>query len=240
MLVIYDQGEGQPLERLAVARYAVAKSFEKAWDKEEQPNQFKALANIIKQRNPSKIAINTSDAFALADGMTSTEKTLFMSALPKAYKNRVVSGEKLSIGWLETRSDMEMEFYPILTQIGHKLIATAFSNTVITPGVTTTDDVVWWLRDKTNELGLKNWFHPTVSIQRADSEVFDQIKAFSKRPEQNIIQPGDLIHVDFGITYLRLNTDQQQHAYILKPGETDAPKYLKDALTEGNLSLIHI
>jgi len=74
MLVIYDQGEGQPLERLAVARYAVAKSFEKAWDKEEQPNQFKALANIIKQRNPSKIAINTSDAFALADGMTSTEK----------------------------------------------------------------------------------------------------------------------------------------------------------------------
>ena len=234
MLVIYDQGEGQPLERLAVARYAVANSFEKAWDKEEQPNQFKALANIIKQRNPSKIAINTSDAFALADGMTSTEKTLFMSALPKAYKNRVVSGEKLSIGWLETRSDMEMEFYPILTQIGHKLIATAFSNTVITPGVTTTDDVVWWLRDKTNELGLKNWFHPTVSIQRADSEAFDQIKAFSKRPEQNIIQPGDLIHVDFGITYLRLNTDQQQHAYILKPGETDAPKYLKDALTEGN------
>eukprot|EP00614_Pseudopedinella_elastica_P027406 CAMPEP_0172635420 /NCGR_PEP_ID=MMETSP1068-20121228/199261_1 /TAXON_ID=35684 /ORGANISM="Pseudopedinella elastica, Strain CCMP716" /LENGTH=153 /DNA_ID=CAMNT_0013447625 /DNA_START=125 /DNA_END=583 /DNA_ORIENTATION=+ len=66
MLVIYDQGEGQPLERLAVARYAVANSFEKAWDKEKQPNQFKALADIIKQRNPSKIAINTSDAFALA------------------------------------------------------------------------------------------------------------------------------------------------------------------------------
>ncbi|WP_269519086.1 M24 family metallopeptidase [Alteromonas sp. BMJM2] len=234
MLVIYDPGEGQPLERLAVARYAVANSFEKAWDKEEQPNQFDALANIIKQRNPSKIAINTSDAFALADGMTSTEKTMFMAALPQPYQERVVSGEKLSIGWLETRSDMEMEYYPTLAQIGHNLIATAFSNTVITPGVTTTDDVVWWLRDRTNELGLKNWFHPTVSIQRADSEVFDQIKAFSKRPEKNVIQPGDLIHVDFGITYLRLNTDQQQHAYILKPGETDAPDYLKHALANGN------
>ena len=234
MLVIYDQGEGKPLERLAVARYAVADSFEKAWDKEKQPNQFKALADIIEQRNPKKIAINVSEDFALADGMSSSEKSKFMASLPDEFESRVVSGERLAIGWLETRSDMEMEYYPILTQIGHNLIATAFSNEVVTPGVTTTDDVVWWLRDQTTALGLTNWFHPTVSIQRADTEEFDQIKAFSKRPEKNIIQPGDLIHVDFGITYLRLNTDQQQHAYILKPGETDAPRYLKKALANAN------
>jgi hypothetical protein len=234
MLVIYDQGEGKPLERLAVARYAVADSFEKAWDKEKQPNQFKALADIIEKRNPKKIAINVSEDFALADGMSSSEKSKFMASLPDEFESRVVSGERLAIGWLETRSDMEMEYYPILTQIGHNLIATAFSNEVVTPGVTTTDDVVWWLRDQTTALGLTNWFHPTVSIQRADTEEFDQIKAFSKRPEKNIIQPGDLIHVDFGITYLRLNTDQQQHAYILKPGETDAPSYLKKALANAN------
>jgi hypothetical protein len=234
MLVIYDQGEGKPLERLAVARYAVADSFEKAWDKEKQPNQFKALADIIEKRNPKKIAINVSEDFALADGMSSSEKSKFMASLPDEFESRVVSGERLAIGWLETRSDMEMEYYPILTQIGHNLIATAFSNEVVTPGVTTTDDVVWWLRDQTTALGLTNWFHPTVSIQRADTEEFDQIKAFSKRPEKNIIQRGDLIHVDFGITYLRLNTDQQQHAYILKPGETDAPSYLKKALANAN------
>lgn len=234
MLVIYDKGEGKPLERLAVARYAVADSFEKAWDKEKQPNQFKALADIIEKRNPKKIAINVSEDFALADGMSSSEKSKFMASLPDEFESRVVSGERLAIGWLETRSDMEMEYYPILTQIGHNLIATAFSNEVVTPGVTTTDDVVWWLRDQTSALGLTNWFHPTVSIQRADTEEFDQIKAFSKRPEKNIIQPGDLIHVDFGITYLRLNTDQQQHAYILKPGETDAPSYLKKALANAN------
>ena len=234
MLVIYDKGEGKPLERLAVARYAVADSFEKAWDKEKQPNQFKALADIIEKRNPKKIAINVSEDFALADGMSSSEKSKFIASLPDEFESRVVSGERLAIGWLETRSDMEMEYYPILTQIGHNLIATAFSNEVVTPGVTTTDDVVWWLRDQTTALGLTNWFHPTVSIQRADTEEFDQIKAFSKRPEKNIIQPGDLIHVDFGITYLRLNTDQQQHAYILKPGETDAPSYLKKALANAN------
>ena len=234
MLVIFNPMNGQPLERLAVARYAVGSLFKKAWDKEAQPDQWQALKHIIEARNPSKIAINTSDAFALADGMTSTEHEKFMGVLSNELKSRVVSGERLAIGWLETRSDLEMQYYPVLTQIGHSLIATAFSNEVITPNVTTTDDVVWWLRDQTRALGLTNWFHPTVSIQRQDNEVFDQITAFSKRPGENIIRPGDLIHVDFGITYLRLNTDQQQHAYVLKPGEKDAPASLKKALKSGN------
>lgn len=234
MLVIYNPGQGLPLERLAVARYAVGSLFKKAWDKEVEPNQWKALKHIIETRNPSKIAINTSDAFALADGMTSTEYNKFTTVLSKELKSRVVSGESLSIGWLETRSELEMQYYPVLTQIGHSLIATAFSNEVITPNVTTTDDVVWWLRDQTRAIGLTNWFHPTVSIQRKNNEVFDQVNAFSKRPGENIIRPGDLIHVDFGITYLRLNTDQQQHAYVLKPGEKDAPASLKKALKAGN------
>ncbi|MBJ2130311.1 M24 family metallopeptidase [Alteromonas sp. IB21] len=234
MLVIYNSGNGQPLERLAVARYAVGSLFKKAWDKEAQPDQWEALKHIIEARNPSKIAINTSDAFALADGMTSTEYNRLMATLSDEFKRRVVSGEMLAIGWLETRSELEMKHYPALAQIGHSLIATAFSNEVITPNVTSTDDVVWWLRDQTRALGLTNWFHPTVSIQRQDNEVFDQISAFSKRPGENIIRPGDLIHVDFGITYLRLNTDQQQHAYVLKPGEKDAPASLKNALKAGN------
>ena len=234
MLVIYNPGNNKPLEKLAVARYAVGDLFEKAWDKEAQPDQWQALSDIIKQRNPNKIAINTSDAFALGDGMSATEYKKFMAVLPEVLKKRVVSGENLSIGWLETRSELEMKHYPTLAKIGHSLIATAFSNAVITPNETTTDDVVWWLRDQTRALGLTNWFHPTVSIQRADNEAFDQIKAFSKRPGENIIRPGDLLHVDFGITYLRLNTDQQQHAYVLKPSETDVPDGLKQALKNAN------
>ena len=234
MLVIYDQGAGKPLERLAVARYAVADLFEKAWDKEAQPDQWKALAKVIEDRNPKKIAVNVSDSFALADGMSSTENRKFLEALSPKLRSRVVSAENLAISWLETRSDLEMEYYPVLAKMGHKLIATAFSNEVVTPGKTTTDDVVWWLRDQSNALGVDNWFHPTVSIQRADSEKFDQLKAFSKRPDENVIQAGDLIHVDFGITYLRLNTDQQQHAYILKPGETQPPAGLVKALAASN------
>lgn len=234
MLVIYDPGPGRPLERLAVARYAVADLFEKAWDKEAQPDQWAALASVIAERDPARIAVNVSDSFALADGMSSTEHRKLLEALPAGLRSRVIPAEKLAIAWLETRSELEMEHYPELAQMGHELIATAFSNEVVTPGVTTTDDVVWWLRDQSTALGLANWFHPTVSIQRADQEQFDQLKAFSKRPGENVIQPGDLLHVDFGITYLRLNTDQQQHAYVLKPGETEAPASLVQALANGN------
>jgi hypothetical protein len=140
----------------------------------------------------------------------------------------------LAVGWLETRLPAEIEQYKNLTAIGHQLIAQAFSNQVVTPGKTSTEDVVWWLRQQSTKLGLPVWFHPTVSIQRPSSGKFDQIKAFSAAKTDNIIQPGDLLHVDFGLTYLRLNSDQQQHAYVLRPGETDAPEFLKQALKQGN------
>ncbi len=131
--------------------------------------------------------------------------------------HKVVSAEKLAIGWLETRIASEMAVYQQICSIAHNIIATGFSEKVIQPGVTSTEDIVWWFRDRIRELKLTTWFHPSVSIQRADSEDFDHMRTFSKRPEENVIMPGDLLHVDFGIKYLRLNTDTQEHAYVLKP-----------------------
>ncbi|MBT6244511.1 MAG: M24 family metallopeptidase [Gammaproteobacteria bacterium] len=234
ILVIFDSGEGKPLERLAVARYQVGELFKKAWDKETQGEQWQRLAEIIKQRNPRRIAINKSTHFALADGLTATEHEEFFGVLDAEMKNRIISAEPLALAWLETRTSKEMQVYPGLVGLGHKMISEAFSNKVIVPGKSTTDDVVWWLREQTRTLKLRNWFHPSVSLQRATPEQFDHEKAFSAKSDETIIQPGDLLHVDFGLTYLRLNTDQQQHAYVLKPNETDAPEYLKVALARGN------
>lgn len=232
ILVLFDNGT--TVERYAIARYAVADLFEKAWDKEQNPNQWQALVSLIKSKKPKKIGINQSTHFALADGITATEQALLLNALPQDLRYKVVSAEKLAIAWLETRTQKEMQHYPMLTKIGHKMIKTAFSNDVITPGVTTTDDVVWWLREESRRLKMTNWFHPTVSIQRSDNNNFDQLKAFSDRPKGQVIMPGDLLHVDFGLTYLRLNSDQQQHAYVLRPGESEVPTYLTDALAKGN------
>ena len=229
-----EQSQQPAIQRLAVARYSVGDLFDKAWDKEQQPNQWEALVSLIQQKNPQKIALNKSTNVALADGLTATEFAEFKLALGDTLAAKIVSSEPLAIAWLETRSAKEMSVYPSIVKLGHEIIAEAFSNAVVKPGVTTTGDIEWWLREKVAELKLQTWFHPSVSIQRASAEKFDHLKAFSEGPSEQTIMPGDLLHMDFGITYLRLNSDQQQHAYVLKQGETDAPIYLKKALASAN------
>ncbi len=175
-----------------------------------------------------------SEHFGQADGLTHYEYEAFYKALPKKYKAKIVSAENLAIGWLETRTQSEMEIYQQIVKIAHEIIAEGFSDKVIQAGVTSTEDVVWWYRERIKELKLDTWFHPSVSVQRSDAENFDHLRTFDKHPKKTIIQKGDLLHIDFGITCLRLNTDTQQHAYMLLAGETDAPDYLKVALKNAN------
>lgn len=229
ILVVYDKGGDKGLETLAVARYDVGSIFKKAWDKEKEPDQWKRLAEIIAERDPKKIGINKSIAFGLADGIVATDLEELKESIGKKYTDRIVSAEYLAIGWLETRTEKEMVIYPNIVRIAHEIISEGFSESVIQPGVTTTEDVIWWYREKIRELKLQTWFHPSVSIQRVDPESFDHLRTFDSRPGNNIIMPGDLLHVDFGITYLRLNTDTQQHAYVLRPGEKEVPGYLQQA-----------
>lgn len=234
ILVFYRNKEKNTIEKLAVARYNFGKNIISAWDKEKEPNQWKRLMQIIEERNPKSIGLNYSDAFNICDGLVKTDYEAFIKYLPKAYKTKVKSAEKLAIGWIETRTETEMVIYNQLVDITHDIIAEAFSEKVITAGITTTTDVEWWMRDKVTSLGLETWFHPTVDVQRTAEELGNHLYAFSNRPEDMVILPGDLVHCDFGITYLRLNTDCQELAYVLKPNETEPPKYLVDALKDGN------
>ncbi len=226
----YDK-KSKDLEKVAIARYSFGKNIPSIWNKEEEPNQMKALANFIEEKNPEKIGLNFSDHFALADGIVKTDYELFLDNLPSKLSKRVVSAEELAIRWIETRTEKEMIIYDQLVEITHGIINEAFSTNVITPGVTTTDDVVWWMREKVKKLGLKTWFHPTIDVQRNENS---DLYAFDGESKFDIILPGDLIHCDFGITYLTLNTDCQELAYVLKPDETEAPDYLVKALDEGN------
>ncbi len=234
IMMFYDAGGAKPLEKLAIARYDVGNLLKGEWDINVQPNQWLALSKVIEERNPKKIALNFSKDYGHADGLTYTEHKEFMSVLPEKQKAKIVSADRLAVAWLETRSEKEAAIYPMICRISHDIIQEAFSEKVIHPGVTTTDDVVWWMRQRVTDLGLETWFHPTVDIQRFDPENFDHLRTFSKRPAKQVIMPGDLLHCDFGITYLRLNTDQQQNAYVLRPGESEVPDFLKKALAQGN------
>ncbi|WP_209332554.1 M24 family metallopeptidase [Lunatimonas salinarum] len=234
MLLMFKPEGSQEVEALAVARYDVGKSFQKAWDPESQPDQWKQLADLIVARNPKKIGINTSDDFGHADGLTVTEHEMLLQYLPERFQSRITTAQNLAVGWLETRIPSEMATYRHIQSIAHQIIQEGLSEQVITPGVTTTDDVVWWYRERIKDMKLDTWFHPSVDIQRADPANQEQNRSFAVKAESQVIQPGDLLHIDFGISYLRLMTDTQQLAYVLRPGETSVPDYLKEALKVGN------
>ncbi|MGB1391161.1 MAG: M24 family metallopeptidase [Flavobacteriaceae bacterium] len=234
MILFYRNKEQNTLERIAVARYDIGKSIKSAWNKEQEPNQWKALSDIIAKRNPAKIGINYSEHFALADGLVKTDYEELVKNLPDTLNSRLVSAEKLAIAWLETRTEKEMILFKKLVKITHDIIDITFSEKVIEPGKTTTEDLVWYLRQKVTDMGLETWFHPTIDIQRSNQKLQSHIYSFTKGEKDKIIQKGDLLHCDFGITYIGLNTDCQQHAYVLKDDETAVPEFLAKAYKKGN------
>ncbi|PKD43135.1 M24 family metallopeptidase [Rhodohalobacter barkolensis] len=231
ILMFFDPGNGEPLERLAVARYNIG-FFETQWFPDEEPDQWKRFGQVVAERNPDKIGVNFSENFALADGISYTDYTNLKNSLSSDLQDRIVSAENLAIGWLETRTEEEKTVYRQINRIAHNIVAEGLSERVITPGITTTEDLQWWYRERIRDLNLTAWFHPSVSVQRSESDEHDG--DFSDRSGADVIMPGDLIHMDFGIEYLGLSTDTQRHAYVLRPGETEAPKGLRDALKIGN------
>ncbi|WP_297693442.1 M24 family metallopeptidase [uncultured Eudoraea sp.] len=234
ILLFYRDKTKNTIEKLAVARYNVGNNISSAWDKEKEPDQWQRLIQLIEERNPKKIGLNYSKDHNIADGLDKTDYEEFLQNLPREYASRIVSAEQLAVRWIETRTEREMVIYNQLVSITHQIIAEAFSEKVITPGITTTTEVEWWMRQKVTDLGLETWFHPTVDVQRTNDELEGHLYSFSGRPDQMVILPGDLLHCDFGITYLRLNTDCQELAYVLKPGEKEAPEFLKQGLKDGN------
>lgn len=226
ILILHDPGGGKPLERLTVSRYGLGGLFEPAWDPAKQPDQWRRLVELIAERDPKRIAINVSPLTAFADGLTHSQHEAFMAALPPTLRSRVVPANELAIGWLETRIAPEMAAYPRILRIAHAIIGEAFSTKVIKPGVTTAADVVWWYRERVAKLKLATWFQPSLGIFRQGVK--------GELDGDEVIQPGDLVWTDFGIMYLGLATDTQHLAYVLKPGEVDAPAGLKSGLANAN------
>ena len=233
-IFVFSKNENEKVNAYAIAPYKVGSVFKKAWDKNKHPDQWQALLALIAKIDPKKIGINQSEFWAHADGLVASDKDKFISVLPEKYQSRVVSAQALGVAWLEQRIPEEIKVYEEIVAIAHEIIAQGFSNEVIKVGKTTSNDLVWWFRERVRELKLQTWFHPSINIQRKDGKKFDHVDSFTNGYEDNVIQPGDLLHVDFGISYLRLNTDTQQHAYVLKVGELSPPQELISAFKSGN------
>jgi len=220
ILVFHDRGPAHGVERLSIGRFDYDRLFTVV--PTHNDGQWQGLRTLLDERQPRRIGINVSRTFAHADGLSHTEHEALVAAIGPEHAARLRSAEPLAVDWLERKLPEETTAYAEAMAIAHAIIREAFSRAVITPGVTTADDVAWWMRQRVAELGLGQWFQPTVDIQRAGG-----------RSDSRVIQRGDLLHCDFGIVYLGFATDTQHNAYVLKAGETEAPAGLREGQRRG-------
>ncbi|MGI9528808.1 MAG: M24 family metallopeptidase, partial [Acidimicrobiia bacterium] len=209
-------------DRFAIARYPVGNLFRSEWDPDTREDQWARLRDVLLELDPATIGIGTSEIQAHADGLTATQFDALIGALGTDLSNRIVSAGTLGIRWLETRLPQERETLEEATTLAHQILRRGLSSEAITPDHTSTADLVWWYRQTVHDAGLASWFQPSVSIQRQDGNA------------EEVIRPGDLLHVDFGIVYRGMCTDQQEHAYVLNQGEVEPPQGLMLGLQNAN------
>ncbi len=235
-----DPGDGSCVERIALggtsqgglydARRAMAAVDAGAEARQAElvgAEQWNALKSVLEERDPRRVAINVSRNFAFSDGLTAGERDGMSEALGANWTSRFTSNDALALDFIATRLPEEAEFYARLQELVWTLTQRMFSDEVITPGVTKTSDLVWWWRQQVNDLGLGTWFQPSVSVQRRGVSA-------AQLGADPVIQRGDVLHCDVGIVALGLATDTQHNAYVLLPGETDAPAGLRRALRNAN------
>jgi hypothetical protein len=238
--VFHDPGDGRPVERIAIGGTSQGDLYTVVRDPDAitgtagtqqraaepfGPEQWKLLTTVVRERDPATIAINVSHTHAFSDGLTLGEWEGMREALGPDYASRVVRRELLPLEYIEERLPEMLPAYRDMMEVVHDIIATAFSERVVTPGTTTTDDVVWWLRQRVTDLGLGTWFQPSVDVQRQGG---------TGGEASPVIRRGDVLHLDFGISVLGLNTDTQHMGYVLRDGETEPPAGLVHALSRAN------
>ena len=245
MLLFFDRGGAAGVERIAVNPYGsgdfnreIGDHYRPGWvDPAEDP--WARLARLVRERDPKRIAIDESKVFAFADGLSATLKERLAAALGPELAGRLVSAERLAVGWLEKRVPAELAFYARLAALNRRVAAEAFSRAVIEPGVTTIDDLAWWTRERFAALGVEAWFQPIFYILRppegtAGEAAGGASAAASGEADRRVVRPGDVLRCDIGFAALGLTTDLQEVAYVLREGETDAPAGWREALSLGN------
>ena len=239
ILVFNDRGPEDGVERLTLGGGSSGGLYQVYRDPDAESRelmgvaQWSLLRRLVEERRPASIAIDVSHTHAFSDGLSAGEREQLEGALGP-WTSRIVRAEGLPLDYVATRVPEMLPAYRQMMRIAHGLIARAFSSEVITPGRTTTQDVVWWLRQRVNDMGLGEWFAPSVTVQRRGRTAGTSPVPSLADGGGTIIERGDHLHTDFGIRAMGLATDTQHVGYVLQPGENDAPAGLRRALANSN------
>ena len=234
ILVLSDGGPAKGVERLNVSRTDTQGLFKNAWDagafdQKKGESQWEALGRVVRERDPKRIGLNEGEVQWAAGALTSVLKKRIVDAVGPKYAARSRSAEPLVTLWAETLLDEEVECMERAAALSRSIIADMFSSKVVTVGQTTADDLRWYYWQRVHDLGLRVSFSPFVSIRGRSPK---DVEKWGK--DDKVIRPGDLLHCDVGLKYMRWNSDHQEMAYVLRPGETDAPETFKKLMAEAN------
>lgn len=234
LFIFADRG-GNKLDRLAIVRYP-EEALKRYFEILNPPGREigAALRRIVQERNPKTIAINMGGTRGATTGLTQDAYKFLTESIGADYSSRFVPAASLIVEYMDTRLPEELEHYRTAVELTDLLTQRAFSNEVIRPGTTTVGDVRWWFLQQVNNAGLSVWFQPDLRVQRRSQETGKTQQFLSVASESDVIQRGDVIHIDCGLNYMGLSTDWQKMGYVLREGEKDAPEGLKRALANTN------
>ena len=224
ILMFFDRGPGKGVERISLAMTKMRGLFEQPWQGKRHEEQWNLLVKMIAERDPKRIGIHTGKVQWLSSSLSHTLHEKLCTVLPPKYVARFASAEPVATQWGATLTEDEIEIYSHVVDVAHAIISEVYSREVVVPGATTVDDLVWYHSQRVVELGMQLTFPPYYRRYRSDA---DTARYGADDP---FIRPGDFIRCDVGLEYLRLIADQQQWAYVLRPGETDAPKPMRELM----------
>ena len=232
---IFSDRGAKELERIAVVRYPEER-LRRFFEVMNPPGRETAatLRKIVDERKPKAIALNMGGVRGATGSLTFDAHKFLNEALGPEHSARFVPAAPLIVEYMDTRLNEELEHYRTAVHVTDILTRRAFSNEVIKPGKTTVGDVRWWFLQQVSNLGLDVWFHPDIRVQRRNLETSKTQQFLTVADESVVLERGDVIHIDCGINYMGLSTDWQKMAYILRPGEREAPAGLKRALVNTN------
>lgn len=231
--VFIDTG-ANGLRKIAITGFA-EENLKKFFESPDEPRPADVvLPELWQQYHPKKIALSYGARRGVQRSITKDTFDFISEKMGPEAAQHFVPAADLIEEYLITRIPDEFATYTDLVAMTDVLTFRAFSNEVITPGKTTLGDIRRWLYDQLALRGVGTWFQPDLRLQRKNMPNNTSRGFLAVSTESMVVQPGDVLHLDFGITYMGLNSDWQKMAYVLRPGEHDAPEGLKRALKNTN------
>ncbi len=232
---VFIDGGNEGLKKFAITGYTeenLARFFDAPTTEPRPPAA--TLRELYAKYKPATIGLGIRGTCGQTRSLGYDSYRFLAETLGPDAETTFMSAGELTQEYLDTRIPEEMEHYRTAVKVTEAIVKRALSNEVITPGKTTVGDVRRALFDMLWAAGVRTWFQPDLRVQRATGDVATSRGFLAVAPEGTVIERGDVVHIDFGISYMGFDTDWQKMGYVLKPGEKDVPAGIKQAMANSN------